>query len=88
MIICMTTKNSWWHCFYMMCTLVNKCDFDFDFDFDVCNGYRYIDAFVLPIYIYSSCGGGEGWSRIFYPEIVGSNPRRRYFFLFSLFVYI
>jgi hypothetical protein len=31
MIICVTTKNSWWHCFYMMCTLVNKCDFDFDF---------------------------------------------------------
>jgi hypothetical protein len=32
MIVCMTTKNSWWHCLY---TLVNKYDFDFDFDFDI-----------------------------------------------------
>jgi hypothetical protein len=31
MIVCMTTKNSWWHCL-MMYTLVNKYDFDFDFD--------------------------------------------------------
>jgi hypothetical protein len=22
-------NNSWWHCSYMMCTLVIKCDFDF-----------------------------------------------------------